>query len=453
MNEHSPLRALCSVAGALLLALALAASAAEADRAQAENEPPLTLVGTMQLAVARAPEVLAAAAGETEAAAATRVASASPRPEVWAATDPGYAGGVPAPVLGGLPAIARVEVRTTLFDRSRRADEEVARARWADAGGAAASARLRAARAAGELFSRCLLDERLVAAAEARAAALARALEATRALAREGRLTDLDVGRARVAEAEARQAVAEARSRRELDDLELRGLLSWPSGPPLRLDAASIADLPPGEGGGDPLARALAADPELRGLARADTSLERAAHLRGQALSPVVEAAAQYARLYKTADWDSYYPTFQPNNWAVVASVSVPLWTGGRLAAEEARGRASLDRVRANRRARERDLELALRRVDEALELTGARRGLAREREALAGEALRVARALAAEGRVDAVEVAKREAALAEAGLDTARADHECLLARLDRLALLGALPVAASDEGSGRRD
>jgi outer membrane protein TolC len=452
MNEHSPHRALCSVAGAFLALAGFASGGDGGETRPAEGEPPLTLRRAMELAVARAPQVLAAAAGETEAAAATRVASASPRPELWAATSPGWAGGVPVPVLGQLPAIARVDLRATLFDPSRRADEEVARARWADAGGTAASARLRAARAAAELFSRCLLDDRVIDAAEAQTAARRRASERTEALGREGRLTDLDIGRARLAEAEAREAVAEARSRRELDDLELRGLLGWPAGPPLRLEAASIADLPSDEDGGDRLARARAADPELGGLARADTSLETAVKLRARALSPVIEAAAQYARLYKTADWDAYYPTFQPDSWAVAASVSLPLWTGGRVAAEEARARASLDRVRANRRARERDLELALRRTDEALGRTSARRDLARQRESLAGEALRVGRALAAEGRVDAVEVAEREAAVAEASQDSARADHEWLLARLDRLALLGALP-AAGTRTSGHRD
>jgi outer membrane protein TolC len=167
----------------------------------------------------------------------------------------------------------------------------------------------------------------------------------------------------------------------------------------------------------------------------------------------VVEATAQYARLYKTADWDLYYTTFEPNTWAVAASLSFPLWTGGRMAKEEARARASLDRVSAARRARERDLELALRRADEAVDRTGAHRDLAGQREAMAGEALRVARALEAEGRVDVTEVAEREAALAEAGAESARADHEWRVARLDRLTLLGDLPLAPAAPSSGRRN
>ncbi|HXK08675.1 MAG TPA: TolC family protein [Vicinamibacteria bacterium] len=439
MNEHPPKRAFRPLAGALLLGAFTSAAAGEEKGAP--PGPPLTLRRTVELALANAPEVAAAAAGEAEAAAATRAAAVSPRPEVWASTSPGYAAGVPAPVMGQLPAIARVEVRASLFDPARRADEEQARARWAGASGSAAAARVRAARAAAETFSRCLLGEALVASAEARAAAFGTVREAAEAQAREGRLTELDAARARLAEAEARQAAAEARSGRELDFLALRRLTGWPDAEPLRLDPASADDLPDARDEPDPLDRARAADPELSALGRAATSMERSARLRGQVLSPVVEATAQYARLYKTADWDAYYPTFQPDSWAVAASVSIPLWRSDRAAAEEARARAGLDRVRADRRLREREVELGLRGADAALRRDEARLDLARQRESLAQESLRAARALAAEGRVDGVRVAEQEAALAESLQETARAEHDRRLARLERLALLGALP------------
>jgi outer membrane protein len=430
MNERSIRR----LAGAVV-ALGLAAPAPGGD-AVPEEAPPLTLRRAMELAVAQSPEVLAASASQTEADAARRLASATPRPELSVSTGPGYAGGVPGPLLGGLPAIARADLRASLFDPGRRAEEEQARARLARAGGAAASARLAAARGVGELFSRCVLDASLAEAASARASAQERARVRTEALAQAGRVTAVDVERARLAEAAPRQDLAEAQASRDLDETELRVRVGWPAGARLVLDAASL-DVLREPTGGDP----AAADPQVQGLAGAASGLEKAARWQSRRFVPVVEAAAQYARLYKTADWDLYYGTFQPDNWAVGASISIPLWTAGRAAAQEAGTRASLDRIYAERRARERDVQDATRRSAEAVSRTAARRELAARRESLAGETLRLARALEGEGRLDPAEVAAREAEVAVAGQERARAEHEWRLARLERLALLGTLP------------
>jgi outer membrane protein len=421
---------------ALVLGLATAALGGEPPR----EEPALTLREAIARAAVHSPEVEAASAGETEAE-ASRVASSTTRPELRASTSPGYATGVPAPVLGGLPAIARVDLHATLFDPARLAVEEQARAELARAGGTLAATRVEAARFAAELFSRCLLDASLVEAAGAKTAALERARARSEALEQLGRATRLDVGRARLAEAEARQAEAEARTARKLDEAALRTRLGWPPGMPLRLDAASVAVLAADPPGADALAMARAADPELRALTKVAARLATAARWKGRSYLPVIQAGAEYARLYKTADWDLYYPAFQPDSWSVAAQISVPLWTGGRAAAETAELRARLAQVEAQRRGRERDLDEALASAGAAVERGRAGRELAGQREELAEESLRVTQALLAEGRVDPVDVAAAEAQLAEARRATASAEHAWRLARLARLVLLGAIP------------
>jgi outer membrane protein TolC len=394
----------------------------------------------MERAVTGAPEVQAAAAGEAEAAAATRLAGGPFRPELWTSTNPGYAAGLPAPVFGQLPSIFGVELRTSLYDPSRRADVFAAQAHWAEAKGSTAAVRAQTARTAAELFGRCVLDQRLTAAAEARALSLGRARQRIEAAQREGRVTELEVERARLREAEAKQAATEVQADRELDETTLRRLIAWPAGQPLLLAPEPLADLPQ-PGAEDDVAQALASDPELRALDQSAAALERLAHLRGRTIAPVVQAAAQYSRLYKTANWDEFYRTFNPDNWAVGASISLPLWTSGRLSTEEARARASLDRVVAQRRARERDVELEVHRAQGSIARGEARVGLGRRAEAVAREALRVAQALAAEGRVDASEVSAREAELAEAGQEAARAEYDVLRARLQLLSMRGELP------------
>jgi outer membrane protein TolC len=394
----------------------------------------------MELAVGSAPEVRAAAADEAEAAAASRLSGSTFRPELWTSTNPGYAAGLPAPVFGQLPSIVGVELRTSLYDPSREADVLAAEARWAEARGSTAAVRAQTVRAAAELFGRCVLGQRLVAGAEARVRSAGRARERVEALRREGRATDLEVERARLEEAEGEQAAREARGSQELDELTLRRLIAWPADQPLRLAAESLAELPDAAGEDD-VARAQAADPQLRALEESASALERLVRLRGRPIAPVVQAAAQYSRLYKTANWDEFYRSFNPDNWAIGASISIPIWTSGRLSTEEARAMASLDRMVARRRTRERDLELEVRRAQGSIVRGRARASLGRQAEAVAREALRVTQALAAEGRVDATEVAAKEGALAEAGQGVARAELDLLRARLQLLGLRGELP------------
>ena len=93
MNERSTRR----LAG-VMVALGLAAPALGGDVAPPEA-PPLTLQRVMELAVGQSPEVLAASSGQTEADAARRLAAATLRPELSFSTGPGYAGGVPGPMV------------------------------------------------------------------------------------------------------------------------------------------------------------------------------------------------------------------------------------------------------------------------------------------------------------------------------------------------------------------
>ncbi len=398
-----------------------------------EAAEPLTLRRALAIVVSSGDLAQAAAAAEAEAAAAARAASPT-RPDLVVTSGPGYAAGLPVPA----PSIASVQLHATLYDPARRAEQRQALAQAADAQDAARLARERAAREAGELYGRCLSNEELLAAAAERAAALAGARELTEALLGEGRVTALDLERARLREAEAQGALAEARDSQALDELALRRLLGWPDGRPLRLDPSSTRDLPGADL--DAVQRALSSNPGLRTLDAAAAHLEAAARLRGRRLMPLVEGAAQYSRLYKTADWDLYYRGFQPGSWSVGALVTLPLWDGDRSRAEAARTRASLERAKAERRTRARTLEIDTRRALAAVAREASRAGLARQAEQLAQHALETSRALHAEGRVPAPEVAQRQAELADARAARARAEHESFLARLTLAILAGGL-------------
>jgi outer membrane protein TolC len=414
---------------ALLLAAALTVAA------EPGAPPALTLREAIARVAASTPEVLAAAAAQAEAEAAWRSSGGLLRTGLSLRSDPAYVAGVPAPT-GSLPSIVGVELRHRLYDPDRELRTEDAKARLADAQGEAQLARSRAAEAVVALFGRCRARDAALRAAEARVSARRTAHETALRLRQEGRTTALDEQRSRLQLAQAQVDLQRARSERDLDDLALRRLVGWPADAPLALsDDAAL----PEPAIGDDAAVARAADPRLRSLAGQIDAVERTRRIQDRVLAPQVDAYAQYSRLYKSADWDQFYPSFDPDSWSVGASLRLPLFASGRSAAK-AESEARLARLRAERAGRERDLELELARAQQALLQVGDAMEVARLSVAVAEEDLRVTRALLAEGRIEPGEVAEKEERLAEAERDRLRADAERLAAEARRLSLRGEL-------------
>ena len=415
-------------------------------RAEAQTQG-LTLKRAAELALSRAPEVVAARAEAEEGKAQARAAAASFAPQAFATTTPGFSSGLPVAVAGRVPSVFGIELHTTLYDPARRADALEAEARAAALEGALSKSTSATARALVLAYGRNWADRTLVENAR-------RALEAREAvhrrisaLAREGRQTELEVEQAGLEVARAKQAVADRESEYDLDRLELAHLVDWASREPLAIAEDPLAALR--EPSGDSLAAARAADPELAALARQAEALERAATLQKRAWLPVVQAEGQYLRLANYNNFDQYFVKFKANDWAAGVSDVIPLWTSGRLAHGQAAASARLEKVRADRRARSRDLELAVRRAEIEAARAQAKLQLASRGLAVARESLRVAQALAAEGRGEPDEIDRREIASAQAQDDVARASQGLLAARAKLLELTGELPAALLRAGS----
>ena len=102
------------------------------------------------------------------------------------------------------------------------------------------------------------------------------------ALFEEGRRAELDVERATLQAARARQKLLNAESDRDLGELELKRLIGWPGSAPLHLAGdpeAVVPELQQAEN----LEAALAADPELASLEPRGRSFSRkSAHLESK---------------------------------------------------------------------------------------------------------------------------------------------------------------------------
>jgi outer membrane protein TolC len=427
------------VAGAgLLLFLAAMTSAP----AQAQTVQPLTLSRAAELALARSPQVAIARAEADEGAASARAAAASFAPQAFATTTSGYSSGLPVAVAGRVPSVFGVEVHKILYDPLRRAEALLAQARAAGLEGALARSTSATARALVGAYGRNWADPTLLANARKTLEAREAVFRRVSALAREGRRTDLDVVQAGLEVARAKQALADRQSESDLDRLELAHLVDWTSSEPLAISEDPLSALRE-PSPGDNLASARSADPQLVALEHEAEALERAAVAQKRAWLPVVSAEGQYLRLANYNNFDQYFVKFKSNDWAAGVSVVVPLWTGGRSSHEQAAALARLEKVRADRRARGSDLELDVRRTEAEARRGQAQLQLASRAVFVAREALRVAQALAGEGREEPDEVDRREIALAQAEDDQTQASLGLLAARAKLLEVTGELPAA----------
>jgi outer membrane protein TolC len=426
-----------------LLALALLASGADA-RSETPDGTTLTLAGAIERALERAPLLAVARATAEEDAASERVAADAFHPQVMISATPGYSSGLPVALMGQLPAIVGVEVRQTLYDRRGKSDVLLARAKAATTEANYEDSRNRTAQAVAELYGRCWIDGALLRAADLEREAYQSRARRAEALQKEGRLTDLEVERLRLQEARAHQAFLDRDSDRELDDLELRRAVGWAPERPLLLEA----DLPRVERPStDDLEAARKADPQLRALERSIESLDDFAKKTGRFL-PIVEAEAQYSRLYKTKGYDEFYRAFKADDFAVGLSLVVPVFTGGRLSDAVARTRASLSQLVAERRSRDVDLELRVRRGQDALQRAVAKASLERRAEGVAEEDLRVTLAVTDQGRGDPDDVDQKKIALAQQREESARARAEQFAAGVRVLALRRELALLATMSG-----
>ena len=297
-----------------------------------------------------------------------------------------------------------------------------------------------------QAYFEAVLSDRLVVIAEAALAQAESTAEQVLKQRQAGRLAEFDLLRAQVTRDSQRPEVIRRRSARDVAYLRLKQLLEIPLDTPLRLVAdLEDAALPP------PAQRFAAeiAAAEAGATARARTAVTQAENdvqqreaavriARSQRL-PAVSVSSSYGRVA----YPSGVPTFGDfrTNWTIGASAQVPLFTGGRIKADETAARADLIETQARLR-----LARELSTLDEAaarLELANARAAF----EATAGTVQQAVRAYEIadlryrEGLSTQLELSDARLLVQQAQANRAQAARDVQIARV-RLALLPELPI-----------
>ncbi len=426
-----------NLVGVVLFYLLVVASAPVLGQADAAE--PLTLRRAVELALERAPQLAAVRAEQDGERASARLAQDAYHPSAWVTTSPGYTYGMPATVAGHVPSVFGIEFRQTIYDPYRRSEVYQAEARALGMDGTAARSCQDTVEQALAVYARCWVDQALADTAKRRVDAAEAIRQRTEALAAEGRQTELDLERARLQAARARQKLLNAESDRDLDLLELKRLIGWPGSAPLALAADPDVALPELTSS-ENLTAARAADPQLRSLSREVELLGHSARLENKRFAPIVEASAQYQRLAKYNDFDKYYVTFTPDSVAVGVSIAIPVFTGNRFEDGRDRARARLEQAEAQRAARESDLEMAVRRAEASVARTTAEKSLTRRSQGIEEQALSALQLLVREGRSELSDLDDRQIVLADADEEASRADLNSLLERARLLSLRGEL-------------
>jgi outer membrane protein TolC len=295
-----------------------------------------------------------------------------------------------------------------------------------------------------------VLSERLLVIAEATLAQAEQTAAQVQQQREAGRMAEFDLLRAQVTRDNQRPEVIRRGNARDVAHLRLKQLLEIPLDTPLQLEANLEADVLPvpatrfaqavtaAESGADTRVRTVVTQAENDVQQRQEgVRIARAQRL------PAVSISSSYGRVA----YPSTVPSFGDfrTNWTIGASAQVPLFTGGRLKADEMAARADLTETQAR---------LQLTRELATLDQASARLELANARaawEATSGTVQQATRAHEIaelryrEGLSTQLELSDARLLLQQAQTARAQAARDVQIARV-RLALLPDLPLPAGN-------
>ncbi len=263
-----------------------------------------------------------------------------------------------------------------------------------------------------------------------------------------GTVPEFDLLRSRVSRDNQRAAAIQRASDRDLAYLRLKQLLDIPGNTSLRL--TTVLD-----------DSAMAGTPSLSGLltSEGDTASEHRAPVRQAALAINAQEgqlkAARSQNLPSVALTSAYGRVAYPGsglpswgqfltNWSLAVGLTVPLFTGGRIAGDKLVAHANLEDARLRFRQSSEFAQLDAR--SSIQELTSAREIL-RASEGTAEQAVRaydIAQIRYREGISTHTELLEARLALEQSRANRAQAARDALVARM-RMALLARLPLAGA--------
>ncbi len=293
-----------------------------------------------------------------------------------------------------------------------------------------------------------VLSDRLVTIAELSLAQAETTLAQTRLGREVGTQPEFDLLRARVTRDNQRSAVIQRRSARSLTYLRLSQLLGLPLNQPLEL-TTPLAEAPPVAEAGEDSVLILASDTAaaeraaVRQAAEAVTVQEVLTNVTRWDRVPTVKLTSNFARIGYPTDGLPWNASFV-SDWTLGVTLSMPLWTSGRLRGNAMVQEAGLDQARARlAQAHEGavlDARQSVERLTTALAAWSATQGTVEQAE----RAYAIATLRYREGISTQTELTDARLLLEQAQANRATAARDVRVARA-RLTMLQELPLASN--------
>jgi outer membrane protein TolC len=302
--------------------------------AQALGEP-LTFRRAVELAIARASTEDLSVSDQARAQAAYDEARSAYLPHVTAGSGLGWTYGYPLTLEGGAPSIVNLNYQSTVFSLQQRALTRAARETLGAQKWTTEDARRDVALEATITYiqmnslnaRRKLLEEQLQTASQM--------VQITGARVKEGVEAQVELTRARLAEAQTRMAIADADGGSSVLRLRLAQLTGLaPSS--IQLVPESIPAIPQPDPNEDLVGQALANSAAVRAAQQQLQAQQSRAEAAHKARYPSVDLAAQYGVFSRFNNYDQFFSKFQRNNATIGLAIRFPFLDSTLQASAEA---------------------------------------------------------------------------------------------------------------------
>jgi outer membrane protein len=346
----------------------------------------LSMKQVLTRAVAQNPDVALARLDEQKALLGTKVARDPFSPKVFAGSGLAYSSGFPLSVNGAVPSIFQAQATQDVFNRQQSYVVAEAKENARGASFATASKRDEIAYRAAALYIDADRAARLSEAAGKQIESLGKVVNTVRGRVEEGRELPIELKRANLELAKAKQRASSLADDAEYAQRSLAVLLGYSSDDLVKAndEERALPKVPDNEQAA--IESALEGSHELKRLQSAMLAKGLEVKSANAARLPKLDLLAEYALLAKYNNYDKFFKAFQRNNAQLGVSFQVPILVGSAVKANVAQAEADNAKLRIDMEGTRNRISLQvrqsyqdIRKADEAREVTQADLELARE--------------------------------------------------------------------------
>ena len=403
----------------------------------------ITLREAVDLALKQNPDIALARLDETKAGAAIRVMRDPFVPKIAVGSGLAYSSGIPMSIEGSTPSIIQAQASQSIINRQQT--NLVAQARENARGAAIDTAAKREAvvlRTA-LVYLDAERTTRMVETARKQVDSLQRVAETVRLRVNDGRELPIEVKRAELNLARARQRQQALESDQRYAGSLLASILGLDTNQEIRVAVEDRAPAPLAAGEEACAEAALASSKEVRRLESALTAKGFEVRADRSAKLPRLELVAQYALLGRYNNYQEFFAKFQRHNGEIGVSFQVPLFAGIAADAMAAQAESESAKLRLELQAARNRIAMDARRLYQQAKNAESARDVARLDLEVTRDQLSVLLAQMEEGRASLKQVEEARLAEDDKWLAFVESSYAVETARLNLLHQTGELLAA----------